>query len=433
MNIVTTLRTRINNPLLRNTIIYTLSDALSKGLSFLTLPFISYYLIPEQLGIAANFDVLASIVCLIAGQAIVNGLPYFYYDRSKASVAKLIFNLIFIIVLILIILCSIILLCSGVINNYLQLALSLQLLTIVSVFSTLLISIDTIVFRLENKPIIFAVLQVTYTVIYLSFLCWLVIGARMEAIGKIYSLVATNIIMAVVHTLLLYRRGFVIFKFCGNSIKELLRFGVPLMPHSLSFWLKSGTDKIILTTYCGLAANGLYSMAMSFGAIYSIFNTAFSNAYVPYLQERLSKITPETEEKEHKSIVKWSYKVMMMFVLLFIAVILACWLVINYVLSTNYADSFQFIPWILLSLLIKSFYTMVVQFPYSKKKTLGLGIVTFTCALIQMLLTLMMVRYIGLNGIKYSLVAGATLTMIGVWWLSNKIYPLPWFGFYKSK
>ncbi len=34
-------------------------------------------------------------------------------------------------------------------------------------------------------------------------------------------------------------------------------------------------DKVILTAYCGLNVNGLYSMALSFGAVYALFNTSF--------------------------------------------------------------------------------------------------------------------------------------------------------------
>lgn len=432
MSIITILKGKIKSPVYRNTLIYTLTDALSKGLSFLTLPFISYYLIPEQLGIAANFDVLATILCLLAGQATVNGLPYFYYDRNKESVAKLISNLIFIIIIALSALSVVILLCSNIISGYLHLGLMLQLLTVLSVITTLLMGIDTIVYRLENKPISFAILQILQTIIYLGLLCWLVIGAKMEALGKIYSLVATNVIMATIHTVLLYKRGFICFTVDKESIMTLLKFGIPLMPHSISFWLKGGMDKILLTTYCGLAANGLYSMAMSFGVIYSIFNTAFSNAYVPYLQERLTKITPENEQAENLSIVQWSYKIMIGFVGLYFFVLIACWIAIEFILSDNYAGSMQFIPWILLALLFQSFYSMVIQFPYSKKKTLGLGIITFSCAIIQMLLTFTLVRQMGVNGIKYSLVIGSLLTMLGVWWYSNKIYPMPWFNFYNK-
>ena len=35
----------------------------------------------------------------------------------------------------------------------------------------------------------------------------------------------------------------------SEPLKKLLKFGIPLLPHSLSFWFKSGFDKILLTIY----------------------------------------------------------------------------------------------------------------------------------------------------------------------------------------
>ena len=419
--------------LLGNALIYILSDGITKALSFLILPFVSFYLIPEQLGIAANFDVLKSILMLLAGQAIVNALPYFYYDRSREEIGLLVSNLLFIIIAVNLCFLIIILLIYGLIDEYLHIGLFLQLLTLISVIANLLLSINLILYRLEEKPFVFLKLQLLQSLIYVFLLILLVVCLRKEALGKIYSAVFSCSIVCLLHIYLLYKRGYLIWKIDRNSIGELLRFGIPLLPHSLSFWIKSGMDKILLTTFCGLSVNGLYSMAMSFGAIYSIFKVAFDNAYIPYLQKRISKMTFDNQKAEKKQLVRISYIISSVFFLLFFVVMFICWILIQYVLSDLYRDSFQFIPWILFSLTIYSFYSLVVQYPYTAKKTLGLGIITFSGSIIQLLLTFVLVRMLGADGIKYSLVIGALVTMFSVWWYSNRVYPLPWFSFWKHR
>jgi O-antigen/teichoic acid export membrane protein len=288
-------------------------------------------------------------------------------------------------------------------------------------------------YRLEEKPFVFLKLQLLQSLIYVFLLILLVVCLRKEALGKIYSAVFSCSIVCLLHIYLLYKRGYLIWKIDRNSIGELLRFGIPLLPHSLSFWIKSGMDKILLTTFCGLSVNGLYSMAMSFGAIYSIFKVAFDNAYIPYLQKRISKMTFDNQKAEKKQLVRISYIISSVFFLLFFVVMFICWILIQYVLSDLYRDSFQFIPWILFSLTIYSFYSLVVQYPYTAKKTLGLGIITFSGSIIQLLLTFVLVRMLGADGIKYSLVIGALVTMFSVWWYSNRVYPLPWFSFWKHR
>lgn len=224
-----------------------------------------------------------------------------------------------------------------------------------------------------------------------------------------------------------------------DSMRELLHFGIPLLPHSLSFWLKSGMDKVLLTTYCGLTINGLYSMAMSFGAAYSIFFTAFKGAYVPYLQKRLNAMNDINRDSEKRSIVILSYRIMVCFSILSILAILVCWLAMKFLLSDKYLPSFQFVPWIILSQTIFSIYGLVVEFPYTVKKTFGLGIITFLGSLVQFLLSYTLISNYGSNGIKISLIIGNTIIAIAVWWYSNKVFPMPWFlknssneSYYKS-
>lgn len=415
-------------PLFKNTVIYTLTDGISKAISFLLLPFVSYYIIPEQMGVVANYDVLQSIICLIAGQAVVNAIPYFYYERSQRKIASLVSNLLLLVLIISVSLSGLILLIHPIVTTHLQLTIGLQLLTIVSSICSLLISTNLVLLRLEDKPYTFAKLQILQVTVSVALVIILVIVEKMEAIGKIYASVISLSAMGLLHAILLHKRNYIVFRKNNRDIKDLLKFGIPLLPHSLSFWLKSGMDKILLTSFCGLAANGLYSMAMSFGAVYSIFNTAFNNAYVPYLQKRISLISPDNRITEEFKITRLTYKVYLLFVILYFVAVLFCWIAINYILSDKYKPSFEYIPWIMLSLTILAFYSLVVEFIYTKKKTVGLGIITFSCSIAQFILTYMFVSTLGSTGIKYSLVIGALLTTLSVWYYSNKVYPLPWFS-----
>ena len=419
------------NSFLTNTIIYTITDGVSKGLSFILLPIVSYYLIPAQLGIAANFDVLQSIIMLLAGQAVVNALPYFFYECSRENITLLVSNLIWIILACCVIISSFILIFNTTIKEFLHINIGLQILTVVSTIACLICNINTTLYRLEEKVLSFSLSQIVQSVIQVLLTIVLVIWLEMEAIGKIYSIVFTYSIMGSIHLYLLFRRGYIKFKLSIHDVKSLLNFGIPLLPHSLSFWIRSGFDKVLLTTFCGLSMNGLYSMAMSFGAIYTIFNNAFNNAFVPYLQKRLSNLDKSNILVEKREIVKLSYKIYLLFICLYFLVVILCWIVVHYILDSKYESSFQFIPWILLSLTINSFYNLVIQYPYKAKKTFGLGMITFTSSIIQLLLTYIFIRIFNEDGIKYSIVLGASITTIWVWWYSNRVYPMPWFNVYK--
>lgn len=420
---------RLKNPLIKNSIIYVVSDGISKSLSFLTLPIISFYLIPEQLGIASNFDVLQSIVMLIAGQAVVNAIPYFYYERSKSDVALLISNLIFLIIVINIILCSAIFLATSIIDKYLHIGLWLQLLTLISVIAGLVTNINLTLYRLEERPYKFLLFQTIQTVVHIILLLALVVFSEMGAIGKILSSVLTLIIVALIHLYELNRRGYIVMRINRQEISHLLKFGIPLLPHSLSFWIRGGMDKILLTTYCGLSYNGLYSMGLTIASVFNIFRTAFDNAYTPYISKNISLIKENNKSNEEKKIVNQTYCIGIAFLLLGLLMIGVSWVIIEFILSDDYKDSFFFLPSIIISSVIYSFYSLVIQFCYIRKKTNGIGAITFTGSCIQCLLAFLLIKYFGPEGLNISIIIGAIIIMIAIWWYSNKVYPLPWFKF----
>lgn len=419
---------KLKDPVIRNTLIYMGTDAFSRGIAFLLLPIVSKYLLPEQLGIAANFDVLQSILSLLAGMATVNGLAYYFYKSSKERMAQLVSNLVWTIIVFNVLFSVIIFFANDIVNQYLHIGVMLQLLTVVSCVALLISDISKLISRLEDKPIQFAVLQLGQSMLYIGLQLFMVVHLEMQALGRIYSLVFSLLAFSLIHIVLLIKKGYLKFNFNWSAMKEMLGFGIPLLPHSLSFWLKSGMDKVLLTTYCGLTVNGLYSMAMSFGALYSMCEISFMKAYSPYLQKRIASFTPENEGKEKTALVRQSYQLGGAFILLYFVLIAVCWLVINYMINEKYLPCFEFIPWILLAATIKVFYSLTIEYIYTAKKTAGLGIITFTCSVIQLVLTYTLLQALGKEGIKISIVVGAFVNMACVWWYSNKVYPMPWFN-----
>lgn len=168
-------------------------------------------------------------------------------------------------------------------------------------------------------------------------------------------------------------------------------------------------------------------MAMTFGAMYTMCEFSFSKAYSPYLQKRLSTLTLDNEKSEKRKLVNQAYGFGAIFVLLYFVLVGVCWFLINYIVDSKYLPCFEFIPWILMACTIHVFYSLTIEYIYTAKKTLGLGIITFSGSLAQFLMTFTFVNLWGQNGIKYSIVLGNLIIMVGVWWYSNRVYPMPWF------
>ena len=423
------MKLNIGHKLIRDTFIYTLTDGIGKAISFILLPILSFFLSPEGLGLATNFAVFASIVNLLAGQAILNALQYFYYEQTKEQNAILVSNLIWMTVVACLFLAGIVLLCSNGVYNYLQLNLTFQFLTFPFALAFVLTNISLQLFRLEDKPKSFAIYQIVQIVLHCILVVLFVIIWKQDGEGKIYAEVLTVVLMGAVNLYSIIKRKYLIFKYDKKSIKQLLKFGLPLMPHSISFWFKSGADKVFITNFVGLASNGIYSMAMSISSLYTVVSNAFFNAYVPALQKKLSILTPETEKLEKMRIVKMIYLIIGLFFFISLMAILGGWVILNYCVDAKYEAAFDFLPGIILSLYIYVVYTFAVQFVYKQKKTLVLGIITFTGSLIQMGFAYLFVRMFGTMGAVYSSIIGSLTISVAIFAYSNKVYSMPWLYF----
>ena len=48
-------------------------------------------------------------------------------------------------------------------------------------------------------------------------------------------------------------------KFDKNSSKRLLKYSIPLIPNSISWWIFNASDRVIVSAILGVAQNGILS------------------------------------------------------------------------------------------------------------------------------------------------------------------------------
>lgn len=61
--------------------------------------------------------------------------------------------------------------------------------------------------------------------------------------------------------------------------KEMIRYSSPMIANSVSWWINNVSDRYIVTWFCGIAANGIYSVSTKIPTILNIFQTIFNQAW----------------------------------------------------------------------------------------------------------------------------------------------------------
>jgi O-antigen/teichoic acid export membrane protein len=286
-----------------------------------------------------------------------------------------------------------------------------------------------IIWRCEEKALTFGKYQISQSILNVLSTILLVIVLLLSWQGRVYSYLVSAVVFGFISLFIFNKKGLMSFKISKEYIRHNLLFALPMIPHALSFWLKSGADKILLTNMSGLSENGLYSVAMTLGAIVTMVLTSFSNAFVPYLYKKLNRFDNGGGNlAEKKQIVKLTYLVIILIGGLVIFAYFASIFVIRYLYNITYIASIKFLPYIMLSQFFYGGYLMFVCYCHHTFKTKILGAITFSLAMFQIALSYMLIRWTGSVGTAMASAVISFFTFVFVAGYAMKVYKLPWFS-----
>jgi O-antigen/teichoic acid export membrane protein len=136
------------------------------------------------------------------------------------------------------------------------------------------------VLRNEFRPAAFTILNVAATFLVVGVAITAVVGLKMGLIGVLLGTLVAELVMLPVR--LWTARSMFRFRFSLAVLRELLAFGVPIVPTSLAYWVFLTSDRLILGKLSTLEQLGLYSVANSLVSLATIAISAFGQAWSPH-------------------------------------------------------------------------------------------------------------------------------------------------------
>lgn len=431
MVLINTIKSRIKNPLIQRMVVYAFSDGISKAMPFLVFPIVAHYLTQEEFGLAANFSVLTAVIGPFIGMSTYSALSVDYYRKSKDDLPTFYANLLYTNLLLYVLLFCIVLILNNFIEQWTGFSLSWQILAMISLLFGPFASLFTTRLRLEEKAKKFGQFQIIssaagaiLTYLFIAVFLW-------SWKGRIYSLVFSSVLPGLVA--MYYTLKFINFKLPKldlNLVKATLIFGLPLLPHNLSFWLKSGFEKLLVTGTQGLAENGIMSFAQTLSSIFVLITTAFFGAYSPYLFKRLAEIS-ENHFVQKLDLVKKSY----IFLAFYLSVLIIGYFVIRIGVTSyfeKYIASLDYLIYFLGFNFFNACYAIFSGYVFYTKKTKFLGLITVSTAFLQVGMSILFVDLFGGIGAAYSTLIVSIITALAVALYSNRKHPMPWLYFIKK-
>ncbi|HAU53108.1 MAG TPA: hypothetical protein DCW66_07985 [Sphingobacterium sp.] len=386
--------------LFKETLIYSVGNFGSKILSFLLLPFYTFFLSSKEIG---EYDLLISAVSLFVplsslqlSDAVYRWLiekPDILLSDKKRIISTSILGVFFsfFVSLVLFLLYDIY---SPI--KYKGFFISLVFLNGLFPYFQNLLRGEGKIKQYAVSGILTTFFIVLFNFVFVYFFQWKVYGIFVANI--IAYIIA--IIIVVIETRFVYY--FDIKSFDKSLFKRMCAYSLPLVPNLMSWWLISSASKFIILSYLGADANGVYAVASRFPVILTVINSVL---LLPIQDAVLKENNNETFEKLFSKFVVFE---------LAIALLLSVLspIMTKLLVADKYFDTWRYMPFLFLGVSYNAIGAFIGLAYQKAKNTLKITITTLIGAIISIVISFVTINNIGLQGISVAFLVGFLIVLL---------------------
>ncbi|MEH6588496.1 MAG: oligosaccharide flippase family protein [Halioglobus sp.] len=418
----------VTNDLISGSATYLLSNLLLAAIPFALLPIMTRILSPAEYGKIAIFQALVTALAAFAGLSVSGAANRKYYDKGLADgVLKqfigscfqmLIISSIFILLLLLAF--------SESLTAWLNLDAPWVLWALFVSAAGFAINMRLGQWMIRKNANQYGALQVTRSLVNVSLSLLFVVTLALGAEGRILAQVFTVGLFAIIALYSLWKDDLLlIFTWRADFSREILAFGVPLIPHIVGIFLLTTVDRLIVNSELGLDQAGVYVVAIQLSSILWIIFDAFNKAYVPWLFEKLAR----NVDSEKRQIVTYTYLYFFIALVLSAIAFLVGPPLVVLVAGAEYVQSASIIGWLALGQAFGGMYLMVTNYVFYSKRTGLLSLASIVSGFLHVALLFYMISLIGLEGAAIAFAMSMALRFMLTWWVAQLRHPMPWFSF----
>lgn len=214
---------------------------------------------------------------------------------------------------------------------------------------------------------------------------------KMGVVGMLAATIAGNFVVAVY---LYFKEKIYCYIDIGffnkGTLKAMLKYSVPLVPNALSWWVLSASDRSIVLVFLGAAFNGLLSVGHKFSNLFMVFYNIFNISWTESASLHLNE--PDCEGFISGVIVN----MFKLFSSIAIGMIACMPFVFPIMINEKFNDAYGIIPLFMLSSIFNVVVGLYSVIYVALKKTKEIAKTSVYAGIINIIVHLVLVKYIGL-------------------------------------
>lgn len=373
--------------LAKNTIIITIGKICTQLITFFLLPLYTGILSTEEYGTVDLLNTLVSLLLPIVTFQVEQALfrELIEVRDNEESKKKIISSGVITVIFQCIIYLIIFALIYPFINNNYKFFLATNVVAYIflSLFQQIARGLG------DNKRYaIGSFVSALFTIIFnVLFLVVIKLGAYGMLLGTMSGQLIASIYLFI--TLKLYKY-INIKKYRKDIIKKLWKYSIPLIPNAISWWVFNASNRVIATTFLGVDQNGILAAALKFSSVYITFYNIFNMSWT-------ESISVAVNDKDVNNYFNKMFNIILnLFTAMGIGIIACMPFVFPLMINDKFSSGYGLVPISIIGSLFNVVVGLISVIYVAKKNTKAIANTSVISAIINILVHLALIKFVGL-------------------------------------
>lgn len=379
-----------NNKTLLNGSLFSLFSFANQGISFVLLILLANYISPAEYGQLSLFNTLVQFIGYFVALSTTGYISISFFQRDKEHFKQDLSTISFItilctgIVLVLMLLSkTIIIKLTNLPEHFLWIALSVSFC---QVFSYLYMDY----LRIQEKVGKYGLMSCSFALLNFAITLYFVIDRKYGWEGRPLAQIICAFLYALISIFLFSRQRMFVCSFKWMDYKRIILWGLPLIPHLATVWLKQGGDRLIINHFHTSEDVGIFSFALNMMSVIIMIGSAFNATNSVSIYKILSLTIPLQEKKD---LLKKQIREIGLIYMVAYFVILILGLVLVPLVIAQYSSSIPYFLILSVAGLFQCFYLLYCNYLFYYHKNKIIMNVTFGMAVLHLCLSFVFTRY----------------------------------------
>lgn len=279
------------------------------------------YIAPAEYGQLSLFNTVVMFVSYFTAMSTEGYVDISYFKQDKEKFKSDITAIISIGLAVSTVLFFIVLVFGNWLGEVLDLSRNLLFIAIVISLCQVLYRIALSFRRVREEVVKYGIMSCGYAILHFGVSLLLVVTFRMDWLGRVYAQLGCVTLFAILSVVIFSKQKLFCFTFNKDDLKRILFWGIPLIPHVATTWLRQGCDRYIINYHYELVEVGLFSFALNMANVIEMIGSAFNSTNSVNIFKTLSRKDIGNEQKV-KSLRKQSREMLIIYVIASLLVVI---------------------------------------------------------------------------------------------------------------